>query len=65
MIAGQRDSHIFLTDGKHKLTVPRHDPIKKGTLLSILQQAGLTREEVRDLTDFLKGAITKKECLSQ
>jgi predicted RNA binding protein YcfA (HicA-like mRNA interferase family) len=41
----QKGSHIFLTDGKHKLTVPRHDPIKKGTLLAIIQQAGLTKEE--------------------
>jgi predicted RNA binding protein YcfA (HicA-like mRNA interferase family) len=42
---GQKGSHIFLSDGNHKLTVPRHDPIKKGTLLAIIQQAGLTREE--------------------
>jgi predicted RNA binding protein YcfA (HicA-like mRNA interferase family) len=44
-IVSQKGSHIFLSDGKHKLTVPRHDPIKKGTLLAIIQQAGLTREE--------------------
>jgi len=25
--------------------VPRHDTVKKGTLLSIIIQAGLTREE--------------------
>jgi len=42
----QRGSHIFLTDGKHKITVPRHDVIQKGTLLAILQQAGLSREEL-------------------
>jgi predicted RNA binding protein YcfA (HicA-like mRNA interferase family) len=48
-IVSQRGSHIFLTDGKHKLTVPRHDPIKKGTLLAIIQQAGLTREEFLEL----------------
>jgi predicted RNA binding protein YcfA (HicA-like mRNA interferase family) len=44
-IVSQKGSHIFLSDGKHKLTIPRHDPIKKGTLLAIIQQAGLTREE--------------------
>jgi predicted RNA binding protein YcfA (HicA-like mRNA interferase family) len=49
MVVGQRGSHIFLTDGKRKLTVPRHDPIKRGTLLSIIQQAGLTREEFLEL----------------
>jgi len=30
-----KGSHIFLTDGKHKITVPHHETIKKGTLLSI------------------------------
>lgn len=49
MVAGQKGGHIFLTDGKHKLTVPRHDTIKKGTLLSIIQQAGLTKEEFIEL----------------
>jgi predicted RNA binding protein YcfA (HicA-like mRNA interferase family) len=49
-VAGQKGSHIFLTDGKHKLTVPRHDTIKKGTLLAIIQQAGLTKEEFIELT---------------
>jgi predicted RNA binding protein YcfA (HicA-like mRNA interferase family) len=48
-VAGQRGSHIFLTDGKHKLTVPRRDPIKKGTLLAIIQQAGLTKNEFIEL----------------
>jgi predicted RNA binding protein YcfA (HicA-like mRNA interferase family) len=46
----QKGSHIFLTDRKHKITVPRHQTIKKGTLLSILQQAGLSREELLELT---------------
>jgi predicted RNA binding protein YcfA (HicA-like mRNA interferase family) len=45
----QKGSHIFLTDGKHKVTVPCHEVIKKGTLLSIIQQAGLSREEFLEL----------------
>jgi predicted RNA binding protein YcfA (HicA-like mRNA interferase family) len=49
-IVRQKGSHIFLTDGKHKVTVPRHALIKKGTLLSIIQQAGLTREEFLELS---------------
>jgi predicted RNA binding protein YcfA (HicA-like mRNA interferase family) len=49
-VVHQKGSHIFLTDGKHKITVPRHQTIKKGTLLSILQQAGLSREEFLELT---------------
>lgn len=35
-VVHQRGSHMYLTDGKHKITVPKHDPIKRGTLLSIL-----------------------------
>ena len=41
----QRGDHIYLTDEKHKITVPRHDPIKKGTLMSIISQAGLDKEK--------------------
>jgi predicted RNA binding protein YcfA (HicA-like mRNA interferase family) len=44
-IVHQRGSHLYLTDGKHKITVPRHDAIKRGTLFSIIHQAGLTKEE--------------------
>jgi predicted RNA binding protein YcfA (HicA-like mRNA interferase family) len=44
-IIHQRGSHVYLTDGKHKVTVPRHDTVKKGTLLSIIAQAGLNKEE--------------------
>jgi hypothetical protein len=36
---------MFLTDGIHKVTAPRHKEIKKGTLLSIISQSGLTKEE--------------------
>jgi len=45
----QKGSHIYLTDGIHKITVPRHKIIKKGTLLAIIQQAGLTKEELLKL----------------
>jgi len=44
-VVHQRGSHLFLTDGEHKLTVPRHRAIKRGTLLSIIQQSGLSRQE--------------------
>jgi len=43
----QKGSHIYLTDKgkKHKLSVPRHDPIGKGLLMEIIAEAGLTREK--------------------
>ena len=49
----QRGSHIYLTDQQrhHKVTVPRHDPVMTGTLLSIIEQSGLTREEFIALLD--------------
>jgi hypothetical protein len=31
--------------------VPRHDPVLTGTLLSIIEQSGLTREEFLRLLD--------------
>jgi predicted RNA binding protein YcfA (HicA-like mRNA interferase family) len=47
-----RSSHVVL---RHELllaprvTVPMHRTIKKGTLKSILRQAGITLDELRDV----------------
>jgi predicted RNA binding protein YcfA (HicA-like mRNA interferase family) len=42
----QRGSHIIVENGEGKFSViPRKGEIKPGTLLSIIEQAGLTREE--------------------
>lgn len=52
-ISHQKGSHIRLTtqqNGEHHITVPAHDPIKIGTLNSILRDVaahtGLTRDEL-------------------
>ena len=48
----QTGSHIILRnqDPPHRrLTVPNHKEISKGTLRSIIRQAGLTVEELIDL----------------
>ncbi len=52
-VTHQRGSDIYLTDAerKRKITVPRHDSIKTGTLLSIIEQAGLTTNEFIDLLE--------------
>jgi predicted RNA binding protein YcfA (HicA-like mRNA interferase family) len=49
----QRGSHIRLTteqNGKHDVTVPRHDPLRLGTLAAILRDVaahfGLSRDEL-------------------
>jgi len=45
----QRGSHIILVkrtkEGKRALVVPNHKEIDKGTLIEIIRQAGLKREE--------------------
>ena len=35
------DSH----DEKHLVIIPKRDPVPKGTLISIIKQSGMTREE--------------------
>ena len=51
-IARQKGSHIILIkevkDGKNGVVVPNHKEIDKGTLLEIIRQSGMTKE------DFLK-----------
>lgn len=52
-IARQKGSHIILTketeQGKRGVVVPNHKEIDKGTLLEIIRQSGLTREEFMEL----------------
>ncbi len=38
-------------DGKRRVIVPRHDEIKPGTLLSIIEQAGLTKDAFTEFWD--------------
>jgi predicted RNA binding protein YcfA (HicA-like mRNA interferase family) len=48
----QRGSHIVLRNTEppyRRLTVPDHDEVAKGTLRSIIRQAGLSVEEFRTL----------------
>ena len=48
-VAMQRGSHIILvkesSTGKRAVVVPNHKEIDRGTLLEIIRQAGLTKEE--------------------
>lgn len=48
-IARQKGSYIILTkqteSGKKAVVVPNHKEVDKGTLLEIIRQAGLTKEE--------------------
>jgi predicted RNA binding protein YcfA (HicA-like mRNA interferase family) len=41
----QSGSHIQMTNGVRHVTVPAHDPIRIGTLKSMLRQAGVELED--------------------
>ena len=41
--------HIGMTDGRRKVTVPRHPRLNPYTLKGIIRDAGLTNEEFRKL----------------
>ena len=49
IVARQKGSHVILvkeTDkGKKCVVVPNHKEVDKGTLLEIIRQSGLTKEE--------------------
>jgi predicted RNA binding protein YcfA (HicA-like mRNA interferase family) len=51
VVIRQRGSHVALSsaDGRRRVIVPRQDEIKPGTLLSIIEQAGLTKDAFVDL----------------
>ena len=54
-IARQKGSHIILTkqtkEGKKSVVVPNHKEIDRGTLLEIIRQAGLKKEEFLKLAE--------------
>ncbi len=41
----QRGSHLILVKNERIVPIPKHDQIKKGLLMAIIEEAGLTREE--------------------
>lgn len=50
-IVRQKGSHISLQKGPYQTVVPLHDELARGTLLGILKQCGLSKE---DLTTLMK-----------
>ena len=45
IIIRQRGTHVFMQREETSITVPLHNPIKKSTLKSVLNQAGVSLEE--------------------
>ncbi len=48
-IVRQRGSHVSMQKGNFKTVVPLHDELAKGTLLGILKQCGLSRDDLEGL----------------
>ena len=46
VVARQKGSHVSLHKGPHKTVVPLHDDLSKGTILGILKQCGLSKEDI-------------------
>jgi len=44
-VVRQRGSHIFLAKDDVVVPVPRKDELKRGTLMAIIAESGLTKEE--------------------
>lgn len=45
----RQGKHIVLTDGQRIVTVPRNNPVNAHTMGRIVQDAGLTVDQFRDL----------------
>ncbi|OGL46078.1 MAG: hypothetical protein A2149_00690 [Candidatus Schekmanbacteria bacterium RBG_16_38_11] len=50
-IVRQKGSHVSLQKKTYKTVVPLHDELAKGTLLGILKQCGLSKEDLIDLVN--------------
>lgn len=48
-VARQKGSHIIVVRNERVVPVPRHEEIKRGLLMEIIVEAGLTREEFLEL----------------
>jgi predicted RNA binding protein YcfA (HicA-like mRNA interferase family) len=45
----RQGKHIVMSDGVHKVTIPRHNPVNAITMGGIVGDAGITIEEFRRL----------------
>jgi predicted RNA binding protein YcfA (HicA-like mRNA interferase family) len=50
-VVRQKGSHVSLQKGTYKTVVPLHDELARGTLLGILKQCGLSRDNLISLTE--------------
>ena len=48
-VVRQKGSHLILVKEERIVPVPKHEKIKKGLLMAIIEEAGLTKEEFQKL----------------
>jgi Predicted periplasmic or secreted lipoprotein len=51
IVRRQTGSHIIIKREKRQVVVPNHDEVDRGTLRSIIKQAGLTVDEFLDSSE--------------
>ena len=51
VVVRQKGSHLSLQKDSYRTVVPLHEELAKGTLLGILKQCGISRDEIEE---FLK-----------
>ncbi len=49
LLKGHGTKHTAMTDGSHRITIPRHAPVNPYTLKAIIRSAGLTDQEFKKL----------------
>lgn len=50
-VVRQKGSHVSLQKENHKTVVPVHNELAKGTLLGILKQCSLSRDDLENLLE--------------
>ena len=48
-VIANQGKHVKMTNGRFRVSIPRHNPIDAVTMGSIIRQAGLTVDEFRAL----------------
>lgn len=48
-VVRQKGSHVSMRKDNHKTVIPLHDELAKGTLLGILKQCGMTKNDLVNL----------------
>ncbi len=49
VVVRQKGSHVSLQKGQFRTVVPLHEELAKGTLLGILKQCGMSRDDLEGM----------------